>query len=82
MAGSSRAALAASVIGLAHGEESMRVDDHVRGGDDDILCAAAWADGSFALVPEVFYLGVGEKPVAVGAATGSVGSFSVACHPS
>jgi hypothetical protein len=67
-----------SMIRLAHGEEEVGVDDHLRSGDDDVVGAAARADRSVAFVPEVGDVGVGEEPVAVGATAGRIGSFGLA----
>jgi len=58
----------------------MCVHDHLWSGDDDVVCSAAGTDGSFALIPEIFDLGVGEKPVTVSAATRGIGSFRIAMH--
>jgi hypothetical protein len=68
------------MIRLAHREETMSVYDHIRSGNDHIVRTATRADGSGAIVPEVGNICVGEEAVAVGTATGRIGSFSLAGH--
>jgi hypothetical protein len=67
-----------SMIRFAHGEKEMGVHDHVWGGNDDVIGAAAGADGRVAFIPKVNDISVAEEAVAVGASAGSIGRFGLA----